>query len=110
MNLEKLTSNCLCVSVFIFLFVVLLFKRTREGQESGSDEVSIGKNWKIKPILPNEDQIKELQKSGKKINQKNIPKNLAFMFSPEEGADWEKKYVMYPSGIMEGKEFKKMES
>ena len=94
------------MSVLIFLFVALLFKKTREGQEGGSDEVKIGKNWKIKPILPNKDQIKELQKAGKKIDTENIPENLAFMFSPEEGADWEKKYVMYSTGVMEGKEFK----
>ena len=47
-----------------------------------------------------------MQKAGKKIDTEIIPKNLAFMFSPEEGADWEKKYVMYSTGVMEGKEFK----
>ena len=110
MNLEKLTTNCLCVSVFLFLFVFLLFKRTREGVEAGSDEISIGKNWKIKPVLPNDEQMKKLQQSGEKINPKTIPKNLAFMFSPKKGAEWKEIYRMYPSGIMEGKEFKKMKA
>ena len=62
MNLEKLTTNCLCMSVFLFLFVFLLFKRTREGVEAGSDEISIGKNWKIKPVLPNDEQMKKKKK------------------------------------------------
>ena len=108
MNLEKLTTNCLCMSVFAFLFVFLLFKRTREGVEAGSDEISIGKNWKIKPVLPNDEQMKKLQQSGEKINPKTTPKNLAFMFSPKEGAEWKEIYRMNPTGIMEGKEFKKM--
>ena len=74
MNLEKLTSNCLCMSIFVFLFVFLLFKRTREGVESGSDEIAIGKNWKIKPINPTEEQMKKLQQSGEKMKPENFPK------------------------------------
>jgi len=109
MNLKKISSGCLYTSILIFLFVVLVFKKNREGQEGGSDEVKIGKNWKLKPILPNKEQIKELQKTGKKIDTKNLPKNLAVMFSPEEGSEWEKKYIFYPTGVIEGKEFKKME-
>ena len=112
MNLEKLTTNCLCTSVFLFLFVFLLFKKTREGQDVGSDEVKIGKNWKLKPVLPNDEQMKKLQAKGgeKKMKPEDLPKNLAFMFSPKKGEEWKEVYRMYPSGIMEGKEFKKMKA
>ena len=108
MNIEKLTMNCLCISVFLFLFVFIIFKRTREGQESGSDEVKIGKNWRLKPVLPNDEQMKKLQESGEKMDAANIPKNLAFVFSPKEGAEWKEVAILYPSGVMEGDKFKKM--
>jgi hypothetical protein len=111
MNLEKLTTNCLCVSVFSFLFVFLLFKRTREGVETGSDEVSLGKNWKIKSMPPSKEQIKELQKSGQKLDSKNTPNTqLHFLYQAKETDGWKPVYKLSNEGVMEGREFKKMQA
>ena len=68
----------------------------------------IGKNWKLKPVLPNDEQMKELQQSGEEINAANIPKNLAFVFRPKDGGEWKDVAILYPSGIMEGDKFQKM--
>ena len=50
----------------------------------------------------------KLQESCEKLDAANIPKNLAFVFTPKEGAESKEVAILYPSGVMEGDKFKKM--
>ena len=49
-----------------------------------------------------------MQKSGQKIDKDNIEKNLTLTFKKADG-DWVPKFVSNTNGILEGKEFNKLE-
>ena len=123
MKQKEINSICLFMSFTALIFVLCLyFKSSREGlkneQEEGEqegeekklepDEIKMGKNWQFKPTMPSADVIKEMQKAGKKIDKDNIEKDLTLMFKSSDG-DWVPKFVFNPKGILEGKEFKKLE-
>ena len=126
MKQKEINSICLFMSFTALIFVLCLyFKSSREGIENKGenkgekdkegeeisvepDEIKMGKNWQLKPTMPSPDVIKEMQKAGKKIDKDNIEKNLPLMFKSGDG-DWVPKFVFNPKGILEGKEFKKLE-
>ena len=117
MKQKEINSICLFMSFTALIFVLCLyFKSSREGIENKGgeeisvepDEIKMGKNWQLKPTMPSPDSIKEMQKAGKKIDKDNIEKNLTLMFKSGDG-DWVPKFVFNPKGILEGKEFKKLE-
>jgi hypothetical protein len=122
MKQKEINSICLFMSFTALIFVLCLyFKSSREGLENEekkpdeektdeeiSDEVKMGENWQLKPTMPSADVIKEMQKSGQKIDKDNIEKNLTLMFKNANG-DWVPKFVFNTNGILEGKEFKKLE-
>ncbi len=105
------------MSFTALIFVLCLyFKSSKEGLENKEggdnkvepDEIKMGKNWQLKPTMPSQDVIKEMQQAGKKIDKDNIEKNLTLMFKSGDG-EWVPKFVFNSNGILEGKEFKTLE-
>jgi hypothetical protein len=117
MKQKEINSICLFMSFTALIFVLCLyFKSSKEGLENKEggdnkvepDEIKMGNNWQLKPTMPSQDVIKEMQKAGKKIDKDNIEKNLTLMFKSGDG-EWVPKFVFNSNGILEGKEFKKLE-